>query len=83
MIQRCELPRPDLIKIDVEGHALEVLDGLGECLTQARGVLLETHTQASYDVGVKRLREAGFSVEDELERGDLARVLVARRQRVA
>lgn len=80
MIQRCELPRPDLIKIDVEGHAQEVLDGLGECLTQARGVLLETHTQASYDAGVKRLREAGFSVEDELERGDVARVLVARRQ---
>jgi FkbM family methyltransferase len=82
MIQRCELPRPDLIKIDVEGHALEVLDGLGDCLAQARGVLLETHTQASYDAGVARLREAGFSVEDELERGDVARVLVARRQQV-
>ena len=83
MIQRCELPRPDLIKIDVEGHALEVLDGLGDCLVQARGVLLETHTQASHDAGVERLKEAGFSVEDELERGDVARVLVARRKQAA
>ena len=83
MVQRCELPKPDLIKIDVEGHALEVLEGLGECLTQARGVLLETHTQASYDAGVARLREAGFSVEDELKRGEVARVLVARRQSAA
>ncbi len=79
MIRRCELPLPDLIKIDVVGHGLEVLEGLGDCLAGARGVLLETHSQASHEAGRRRLLAAGFEVKAEVLRGEQARVLLALR----
>jgi len=79
MIERCELPRPDLIKIDVEGHEVEVLEGLGKYLGVARGVLLETHSLELHENCRNRLLTAGFDVEDALERNDEARVLVARK----
>ncbi len=83
MIERCELPRPDLIKIDVEGHEVEVLEGLGKYLGVARGVLLETHSPELHENCRNRLLAAGFDVEEALERNDKARVLVARKtQRV-
>ena len=80
MIERCELPRPDLIKIDLEGRSLEVLEGLGDCLEKARGVLLETHSEKSYAKGRERLLEAGFTVEDEVARGSTTRVVMALRK---
>jgi len=79
MIERCELPRPDLIKIDVEGHEVEVLEGLGQYLGVARGVLLETHSPELHENCRNRLLAAGFDVEEALERNDEARVLVARK----
>ena len=36
-----QLPLPDLIKLDVQGFEVEVLQGAGECLRSAKGVLSE------------------------------------------
>lgn len=39
-IKRKNIPRVDLIKIDVEGHEPEVLEGMGSCLGDMRPVIL-------------------------------------------
>jgi FkbM family methyltransferase len=62
------LPSPDLIKMDVQGFELEVLRGAEQCLTQAKGVLLETsfknfyERQCRFDELVSFLANAGFYV---------------------
>jgi FkbM family methyltransferase len=64
------VPQPDAIKIDVEGHELEVLEGLSEVLTnpQLRALVIEVHFgllaeagRASAPKDIERLLErAGF-----------------------
>lgn len=61
-------PRPDVLKIDVDGSELEVLDGMNETLKLARGCVVEPHTPEGHgrvlDVA-QRLREAGMMVSVE------------------
>jgi FkbM family methyltransferase len=40
------VPRPQIVKIDVEGFEGDVLDGMPEALSGARGVILEVHFAA-------------------------------------
>jgi FkbM family methyltransferase len=60
------LGRPDVVKIDVEGAEMEVLEGLGNLLDTCRFLLCEVHPRF-LDVPPERvgdlLRDRGFSVE--------------------
>lgn len=64
------IPRPDVIKIDVEGFESNVLDGMPVALRTARAVIVEVHFQALRRRGQARepiriralLRDQGFEV---------------------
>ena len=63
------LPRPTVIKVDVEGYELEVIRGMHEVLNHVRALFLEVHFQILEDRGmrlapatlVKDLKGLGFS----------------------
>lgn len=59
-----DLPEPDVVKIDVEGAGLSVLDGLEETLADesCRLVYYEPHGNATE--ACERLRELGFEVTE-------------------
>ena len=46
LIRELEVPPPDHVKIDVDGHELKVLQGLGEWLGKARTVWIEMENSA-------------------------------------
>lgn len=60
-----ELGEPDFVKIDTEGHEVQVLKGAGELLTGRRpDLLVEFHTEQLRDECLLILiAEAGYSVE--------------------
>lgn len=59
---------PDVLKIDVQGAELQVLDGMGAVLDSVESVYLEVHTEKCGRYGTTAeavetfLREAGFSI---------------------
>ncbi len=56
-----------LLKIDVEGYELEVLNGIGECLTSCSNIVPELLDATSADKNravVDLLRAAGFTLND-------------------
>jgi FkbM family methyltransferase len=63
------LPRPTVIKVDVEGYELEVIRGMHEVLNHVRALFLEIHFQILEDRGmrlapatlIKELKQLGFS----------------------
>lgn len=58
----------DIIKIDVEGHSMEVLEGLGEKIDQVKVFHIETETWTGSDKAVKEFMLAkGFTLVDEQE----------------
>jgi FkbM family methyltransferase len=59
-------PSPDIIKIDVEGQELDVLDGLSGRLQHTRLVYVELHGGVDRKAVEERLREAGLSVIEEV-----------------
>lgn len=75
MVRDGSIPIPSVIKIDVEGAELEVLEGLEETLTSQRCRLIycEVHhsqVQQKTDRVVGLLREHGFDVEVLFKRGE-------------
>lgn len=58
----------DIMKIDVEGHSLEVLEGLGTKINQIKVFHIETETWSGSDMKVKAYMKArGFTLVDETE----------------
>lgn len=67
-------PAPDVVKVDVEGAELDVLDGLQDVLDDARLVYVEDHSclwggQDASDQLQARLTRHGFDVEKERQGG--------------
>lgn len=46
---RQDLAMPDLIKLDVQGYEMEVLKGAGDCLSHAKGVIVEVSFDKYYE----------------------------------
>lgn len=63
------LPRPTVVKVDVEGYEVEVIRGMHEVLNHVRALFLEVHFQILEDRGmrlapatlVRDLKRLGFS----------------------
>lgn len=51
-----KLPKPDLIKIDVQGAELDILRGGKECLASAKDVILEAQ-HVDYNIGAPKFDE--------------------------
>ncbi len=61
------LPRPDVLKIDVEGEEAAVLRGMGALLGPDQALLISTHGRASYVECRALLAVRGFRVHDSWE----------------
>jgi len=48
LISKMKIPKIDLIKIDTEGHELEVLEGLGSKIKIIKVILIEFHNSSTY-----------------------------------
>jgi FkbM family methyltransferase len=76
LIEEGRYPAPDILKIDVEGAELQVLEGFGERLADIRVVYAELHHSLSAEYGTSTkeieeyLRDHGFGVERLGERWD-------------
>lgn len=64
MVREENLPSPSILKIDVEGAELQVLEGSTETLEKVRVVYCEVHTDDQESLEVKQfLRDSGFQIE--------------------
>lgn len=63
---RNDLPAPTVIKIDVEGAELDVLEGLGDLLQNIRVIYCELHGINDDEVR-NLLRSEGFNIEADLD----------------
>lgn len=67
-VRRHVLPAPDLIKLDVQGYELKVLEGADVCLRQASAIICEVSFQEYYEEQalfgdiVRHLATYGFGV---------------------
>lgn len=60
--------RIDIMKIDVEGHSMEVVEGLGDKLNQVRVFHIETEKWTDSNIKMKAFMMAhGFTLVDESE----------------
>ena len=73
LIRKCDVPIPDMVKIDVEGKSYEVLEGFGFYLEQVKILHVETETidfyksnQKTKDDIVKFMEAKNFEVVHEL-----------------
>ncbi|HSB88838.1 MAG TPA: FkbM family methyltransferase [Anaerolineales bacterium] len=65
LVHEQDFPRPDVIKIDLEGGEVDALQGMRRILLEARPVLLiETHGQAEARGVWDLLTAAGYSLRD-------------------
>jgi len=71
-----QVPKPDVLKIDVEGAEREVLEGLGETVEEFRVVYCEIHPNHLKDRGSTKhevfdlITDAGFNIVDKSQRGE-------------
>jgi FkbM family methyltransferase len=64
LVRRRELPPPKLIKIDVEGAEMQVLDGAEEVIRTTRpNLLISTHGAEIHHAVLKRLEAWGYVAE--------------------
>jgi len=71
-----DVPKPDVVKIDVEGAEMSVLRGMGDLLDSCRLIYCETHAKKlnqrdeSHEDVMDLLSDSGFSVEEIESRGE-------------
>ncbi|MCL4874156.1 FkbM family methyltransferase [bacterium] len=78
LVQEGRVPPPDVVKVDVEGADYHVLKGMRSALSrpECRFLLIEVHPKLLPGFGASErdvrqaIREAGFTVDEELQRGD-------------
>lgn len=79
LIEQGEVQKPDVLKIDVEGHELEVLKGLEKMITNGTpGIFCELHERAEPSTVVEWLTERGYTVETVPQDG-LQKIIYASR----
>ena len=80
LLQNCEIPPPNVVKIDVEGGELDVLSGALEMLRMSRPtIFLEAHGSALEKACSQQLLRLGYkirSIEREIADEESARHLV-------
>ena len=67
-----EFKRIDLLKIDVEGHELDVLKGAKNCLNRTKIIMIEIHHSKQYsnyskDKIIKLLEKSNFSLHKKIK----------------
>ena len=63
------IPRPDLVKIDVEGHEFRALKGMTQALQNVRCVLIELHEKDDLEDIEDLLQANSFETEVRWEIG--------------
>ena len=58
------LPRPDVLKLDVEGAEAEVLRGMGSLLGGDQAILISTHDRDLYERCRRLLLRRGFRLHE-------------------
>ncbi len=82
LVREGAVPRPDLMKIDVEGGALRVLQGGRHCLEEARpAIILSAHGWRLFDDCQQLLRSIGYEQEVEKDGSEDGDYLVIARSR--
>lgn len=70
LVETEHLPLPDLLKIDVEGAEYEVLKGAGAVGRAVRLVVMEVHSTALYHQCATWLKENGFDLLRDEQKGE-------------
>lgn len=84
LVESGRYPAPDILKIDVEGAELKVLEGFGDLLSEVRVVYAELHHDLSAGYGTSTqeieayLRDRGFEVDRLSERSDAYHIRATR-----
>jgi FkbM family methyltransferase len=70
-LDNTDLPEPDIVKIDTEGHEIEVLDGMKNILAEEKPILyIEAHGKEDMNSIRKRLEERNYRAEVLFARED-------------
>lgn len=70
-LDNTELPEPDIVKIDTEGHEIEVLEGMERILAEEEPVLyIEAHGDREKSAVMDKLEEEDYSTEVLFSRED-------------
>jgi FkbM family methyltransferase len=78
-LDNTDLPAPDIVKIDTEGHELEVLGGMERILMEEQPILyIEAHGDSELSVIRERLGEEEYSTEILFSREDGNHLLKSR-----
>lgn len=70
LIKSGECPRPQLLKLDVEGAEFDVLLGFGEFLNEVKWIVMEAHSQNLYEKCYKLLSDHGFEQRHKASKGN-------------
>lgn len=57
-----DIPKPDVMKMDIEGAEVMALEGMEDSLSNIRYILIEIHENVDKESVIKKLEVSGFSV---------------------
>ncbi len=77
-LQQERIEKIALLKMDVEGMELDVMEGASEALQRTSLVVMETHGQDRHQQTMERLREAGLQIDHDEFDGETGMVFASR-----